>query len=1023
MMSIAEFATKRVVATTMIILFMVFSGIIAMFGMKQELLPNFDFPIVAVTTTWTGASPEDVDTQISKKIEDAVLNVDGIKNITMTSGLGYSAVIVEFDFGVDSDIKKVQVQSEIDKIKNTLPTDIDSPIVGSFNSGRGGDTVLLVNISGEDEVQLTTFAEDFIKPRLKRNKGIGEVKIIGGATREIRIKLDPYKLKSFGFSASEIYTSMKASNTVVPSGFIKDGGKEFLVRVLGEIKTIDEIENIILSNSNGQTLRLKDVSKVEYTTKDKEDFSKLNGKDAVSIAISKTSDGNLVEIADKAKDQLEEIKSFFPQGSSYEIIQDSSQNVKDSINNVASTGVQALILAVIVLMVFLKDIRATLVVALAVPISIAFTFFLLASQNVSLNLISLMGLSLGVGSLVDNSVVALDNIFRHMEENKEPPLVASIRGTNEVIVALVASTLTSVCVFFPIILKNGFAKEVFNDMSLAIIFSLSVSIIVAMLFVPMAASRFLNLEKILQKEQNAGFFNKVKEKYGEIIIRALKNRVKIIIGVVVLFFFTIIFVSPMIKTTFFPKIDNREYAVIAELSTGLDLNKSYEITKRIEKIVAEDKTTESFSSVVGKESSIVNVKLKGKESSFKVMERIRQKVKNIPDIKLNMSEQFTTSVAEKDYSFVVQGDNVLELDRISKNMIKELETTGVFKDIKSSYEGGNPQARIIVDRIKAESYNINVTDIATMLNMSILGIAPIEITEGNNNLDVTVQLDEQFKNSTDKILDLDIKNKDDVFVKLRDVAKIEEVEGPSSVAKKNGFQIVTVEANLSEGKGFNDASSAIDKAFKNVNPAKGYTIAPAGSADSFKEMGGDLANSLLLSIILIYTVLAIQLESFILPLVIMGTVPLSLIGVIFGLFITGTQLSMFVMIGVIMLMGIVVNNAIVLIDYIGLLRNKGMEIKEAIKMAGTTRLRPILMTTLTTVLGWIPLALGIGTGAGYYQGMSIAVIFGLSTSTLLTLIVIPLLYSIVEERKIERLNRKGKGHKLNLLFNKILKRK
>ena len=1007
MISIAEFATKRVVATTMIILFMVFSGIIAMFGMKQELLPDFDFPIVSVTTKWTGASPEDVDTQISKKIEDAVLNVDGIKNVTMTSGLGYSAVIIEFDFGVDSDIKKVQVQSEIDKIKNDLPEDIDSPVVGGFDTGRGGDTVLLINVSGTDEVQLTTFAEEFIKPRLKRNKGIGEVKIIGGATREIRVKLDPYKLKSFGFSASEVYNSMRTSNTVVPSGFIKDGGKEFLVRVLGEIKTLDEIENIILSNSNGKTLKLKDIANIEYTTKDKENFSKLNGKDAISIAISKTSDGNLVEIADRTKSQLEEIKSFFPKGSSYEIIQDRSKNVKDSINNVASTGFQALILAIIILMVFLKDIRATLVVALAVPISIAFTFFLLASQNVTLNLVSLMGLSLGVGSLVDNSVVTLDNIFRHMEENKEPPLVASIRGTNEVIVALMASTLTSVCVFFPIILKNGFAKEVFNDMSLAIIFSLSVSIIVAMLFVPMAASRFLNLDKILKKEQNDGFFKKVKEKYGEIIVKALNNRPKIIIGVIILFFATVIFIFPMIKTTFFPKIDNREYAVIAELSTGLDLQKSYDVTKKIEKIVSEDKATSSYSSVIEKNASIVNVKIKGKESSFKVMERIRSKVKDIPDIKLNMTERFTTSVAEKDYSFIIQGDNIVELDRISKAMIKELETTGIFKDIKSSYEGGNPQARVIVDRTKAEMYNINVTDVATTLNMSILGIAPIEITEGSDNLDVTIQLDDKFKNSTDKILDLDVKNKDGLFVKLRDIAKIDEVEGPSSVDKKNGFQIVTVESNLSEGKGFNDASSAIDKAFKNTAPAKGYTLAPAGSADSFKEMGSDLGQSLLLSIILIYTVLAVQLESFVLPLVIMGTVPLSLIGVILGLFITGTQLSMFVMIGIIMLMGIVVNNAIVLIDYIELLRNKGIEMREAIRLAGTTRLRPILMTTLTTVLGWIPMALGIGTGAGYYQGMSIAVIFGLSTSTLLTLIVIPLIYSLVEERKMKKLENKS----------------
>ena len=973
MISIAEFATKRVVTTTMIILFMVFSGIFAMLGMKQELLPDFAFPIVSVSTQWTGASPEDIETRITKKVEDAVLNVDGIKNVTSSSELGRSSVVVEFDYGVNLDIKNVQIQAEIDKIKKDLPSDIDSPIVGKVEQG-GSDTVMLVNMSGENAVELTTFAEDFIKPRLKRNKGIGEILVIGGATREIKVALDPYKLKSFGLSPSEIYNIIKSSESIVPSGFIKDGGKEFLVRVIGEIKTIDQIENIILSNNNGQTLRLRDVAKVEYTTKDKLGYSRLKGKDAVSIIINKTKDGNLVEIADKASKQLEEIKPFFPKGSSYEIIQDSSQIVKDSISNVGSTGLQALILAFIILMLFLKDIRATLVVALAIPISISFTFFLLASQGVTLNLISLMGLSLGVGSLVDNSVVTLDNIFRHMEEYKEPPLVASIRGTNEVVVALIASTLTSVCVFFPIILKQGFAREVFNDMSLAIIFSLSVSIIVAVLFVPMAASRFLNLQKLLQKENSGKFFNKFKENYEKVLNKALSNRRKVIFGTIGLFIGVIVILAPMLKMTFFPVIDNGEYAVVAELSTGLDLNKSYNITKQIESIVSKDEATGVYSSVVKKNVSIVNVKIKNKEKSKVVIERIREKLKDIPDINLNMSNRFTTSSAKKTYGFIVQGDDVGELTRISNHMMDKLEKSKVVTDIKSSYEGGNPQARIILDRVKAQNYQVNVTDVTTLLNMSILGIAPIEITEGNTSLDVTLQLLDNHKDSIDKILDLDIKNRSGVFVKLRDIAKIEQVEGPASIDKKNGFQTVTVEANLANGKGLNDASAIADKAFKESNPGKEYKVLPAGDAESAQTMGTDLGQSLLISIILIYTVLAIQLESFTLPLIIMGTVPMALIGVIIGLFITRTELNMFVMIGIIMLMGIAVNNVIVLIDYINVLRSQNVELIKAIKIAGVTRLRPILMTTLTTVLGWIPMALGIGSGSGYYQGMSIAVI-------------------------------------------------
>ena len=1008
-MTIAEFATKRVVATTMIILFMVFSGYTAIKNMKQELMPDFNFPFVVIQTKWTGAVSEDVDTQITKKVEEAALNVDGIKNITTTSAYGTSVVIVQFNFGADSDIKKVQVQSEIDKIKNNLPKDADSPVVSGAGGAAGvsNSMALFITLKGADEATLTSFVNETMKPRLQRNRGIGDISITGGTERELKVELDPYKLRAFNLSAPEIYSKIQAANTITPAGTVTDGGKKFILMVSGEIKSLEQVENIIISNNNGQTLRLGDIAKVSYGTKDRETYTRVNGKDAIGVIIEKTKDGNIVEIANTAKKQLEEMKPLFPQGASYDIITDNSEMVKDAISNVTSSGLQALVIAAIVLLVFLKDIRASIFISLSIPISAMFTLFLLNTQRISLNMVSLMGLALAVGSLVDNSVVTLDNIFDHMQEYREPPNVAAVRGTNEVILPMIASTMTSVCVFLPIVIYEGFTKEVFKGIALSIMFALGASIIVAMLFIPMVSSRFLNLQKIVDNKDKAKYFNAFKEKYKGVIAAALNNKWKVVIGTIIGFIGTMVIFGPLMKTTFFPIIDNKKYSVVASLATGLDLEKSYEITKQIEEVVKNDKNTKEFYSISRTDAAIVNVDVK--KDTFKAMERVRQKLKDMPDVNLTVAaSEATSSRANKDYSFQIEGDNAEELNRIANSIISDIKKESWMKDVKSSTEGGYPQAKLEVNRVKAESYGINVTNLTTMLNMTVLGVAPIEVSEGTERLDVTLQFEEQYRNSLEKILNLEVKSSSGAYVRIGDIATLSNVEGASSITKYNGSRTVTVGLNLDSSKGFNDAAKFIKASFEKSNPGEGYKLAAAGSAKNQQDMGGELSRALGLSIILIYVVLAVQLESFILPLVIMTSLPLSIIGVVIGMVITRVQLSMFVMIGIIMLMGMVVNNAIVLLDFVASMRQKGIPLREALIEAGGSRLRPILMTTLTTVLGWIPMALAIGGGsAGYYQGMAIAVMFGLSFSTLLTLIFIPVLYLIVEEAKEKRAEKKS----------------
>ena len=1006
-MTIAEFATKRVVSTTMIILFMIFSGYTAIKNMKQELMPDFNFPFVVIQTKWTGAVSEDVDTQITKKVEEVALNVDGIKNITTTSAYGTSVVIVQFNFGADSDIKKVQIQSEIDKIKNNLPKDADAPVVSGSGAVSGNSSMaLFITLKGADEATLTSFVNETMKPRLQRNRGIGEIAVTGGTEREIKVELDPYKLKAFNLSAPEIYSKIQAANTITPAGTVTDGGKKFILMVSGEIKSLEQVENIILSNNDGQTLRLADIAKVSFGTKERETYTRVNGKDSIGVIIEKTKDGNIVEIANTAKKQLEEMKPLFPKGASYDLITDNSEMVRDSISNVTSSGLQALIIAAIVLLIFLKDIRASIFISLSIPISAMFTLFLLNTQGISLNLVSLMGLALAVGSLVDNSVVTLDNIFDHMQEYKEPPNVAAIRGTNEVIMPMIASTMTSVCVFLPIVIYDGFTKEVFKGIALSIMFALGASIIVAMLFIPLVSSRFLNLQKILDNKDKAKHFNAFRDWYKEVIAASLNNKWKIFIGTFIGFIATMVILGPMVKTSFFPTIDNKKYSVVASLATGLDLEKSYEITKRIEEAVKSDKNTKSFYSISRTDAAIVNVDVK--KGTFKAMDRIREKLKDIPDVNLTVLADETTSAnATKDYSFQIEGDNADELNRIANSIIADIKKENWMKDVKSSTEGGYPQAKLEVNRVKAESYGINVTNLTTMLNMTVLGVAPIEVSEGTERLDVTLQFEEQYRNSLEKILNLEVKTSSGTYVRIGDIATLSNVEGASTITKYNGSRTVTVGFNLDSSKGFNDAAKFIDASFKKTNPAEGYVLATAGAARNQQDMGGEMSKALGLSIVLIYVVLAVQLESFILPFVIMTSLPLSIIGVIIGMVVTRVQLSMFVMIGIIMLMGMVVNNAIVLLDFVASMRHKGVPIREALIESGGSRLRPILMTTLTTVLGWIPMALAIGGGsAGYYQGMAIAVMFGLSFSTLLTLIFIPVFYLIIEEAKEKRAEKK-----------------
>ena len=995
-MSLAGIAIRKPVATIMIMVSMVFLGVVSMLSMKSELLPNMNIPMVVITTTWNGAVPEDVNSQITKKIEDSLSSVDGIKKITSTSSFETSVVNVEFDYGVNIDLKRGDVQREIDAISGELPDDASKSITQKLSAGSG-NMAMMLNISGPNFLELTTFVNEFMTPRFERIRGVGKASLNGASKKIIEIQFNSNKLASYNLTPNELYDVIKASSVNIPLGVIKTGGKDIVARFMGEFNYLDEFENMIL-RSNGKTLRLKDVANVVLTTEDQSEITKLNGKPSVMLVIEKSTDGNILSITDNAKIALEEMKPYFPKGVEVTTVMDYSENINSSISGVKGNAITGLVLATIVLLVFLKNIRATMLISLALPIAIIFTFAFLSLLGVTINVISLMGLSIGVGMLTDNSVVVIDNIYRHITELKKPVMEASEDGASEVAVAILASALTTMVVFIPVLFIPGIAREIFRDMSLSIIFSNVAALIVSLTLMPMVASRFLKANADITKEGK--IFGKVKSSYEKIIEWAITNRKKTV-ALAFLTFMVMMIIGPMLtRTEFIPKQDYGRYSIILKLERGLSVERAEEITEQAVKIVKNNELTKSYSTLIKDNKGIVNVnigpKSERKTSVFDVTKDLRKELIKIPGIYFNLQNEYQTDSGEGDVEFQVSSnDLILTKNIISKIQEKISQNPGII-DITSSIEPGNVEARVVLNRDKLRAYGISPFDMGRTISYSFLGGnratgQTLSVKTGTEEIDVLIRLPKDSRTEVSTLEELNIRGADGKFVKISDVANVIMAEGASEINKNDKIYTSIISAN-DGGIGLSEIQNEILKAFKETDPPKGVSYSWGGMSQLFNEAIVQMGMALGISIFLIYAILASQFENFLLPGIILASVPLAMIGVYSGLLLTNSPFDMMVMIGIIMLAGTVVNNAIVLIDFIKILRNRGYELNEAVKESCKTRLRPILMTTMTTVCGMIPLALGFGDGAELYSGMSIAVIFGLSFSTLLTLIVIPVLY-------------------------------
>jgi len=997
-MSLAGISIRRPVATIMVMVSFIFIGLLAMFSMKKELIPNINIPVVTISTTWNGAVAEDVETQVTKKIKDSLSNVEAIDKIQTVSAYGSSSVVVNFDFGVDTDEKVTQIQREVSKIANNLPKDANTPLVRKVEAA-GGNMTAIIAFNADSKTALTTFIKEQLKPRLESLSGIGQVDIFGNPDKQLQIQVDSDKLASYNLSPMELYNIVRTSVATYPIGKLSTGNKDMIIRFMGELDYIDQYKNILIS-SDGNTLRLKDVADIVLTTEDADNIGYLNGKEAVVVLLQKSSDGDTITLNNAVFKAIEEMKPYMPAGTEYSIEMDASENINSSISNVSSSAVQGLVLATIILFVFLKSFRTTILISLALPVAIIFTFAFLSMRGTTLNLISLMGLSIGVGMLTDNSVVVVDNIYRHITELNSPVMEASENATEEVTFSVIASALTTIVVFLPILFIPGLAREFFRDMSYAIIFSNLAAIIVAITMIPMLASRFLNRKSM--KSEDGRLFKKVKTFYLKVINKAISHKGLTVLIMAVLFFFSI-FVGPkLLKFEFMPKQDEGKYSLTAELQNGTDLNKAERIAKELEEIIKSDPHTQSYLMLVSTSSISVNANVGKKntrdDSVFTIMNDIRNKTSKVLDARVSMTNQFSGGQTNKDVQFLLQGSNQDEIKKFGKQLLEKLQSYNGMVDISSTLDPGIIELRVNIDRDKIASYGISPTVVAQTISYYMLGgdkANTATLKTDTEEIDVLVRLPKDKRNDINTLASLNIKVGDNKFVKLSDVATLQYAEGTSEIRKKNGIYTVTISGN-DGGVGLGAIQSKIIKEFNNLNPPSTVSYSWGGQTENMQKTMSQLSFALSISIFLIYALLASQFESFIMPIIIIGSIPLALIGVIWGLVILRQPIDIMVMIGVILLAGVVVNNAIVLIDFIKTMRTRGYDKDYSIIYSCETRLRPILMTTMTTVFGMIPMALGLGEGSEFYRGMAITVIFGLSFSTILTLVLIPILYSIVD---------------------------
>jgi hydrophobic/amphiphilic exporter-1 (mainly G- bacteria), HAE1 family len=1035
-MFLSDVSIKRPVFATMLMAALVTLGLFSYRKLAIDQWPDISFPFIVVQVPYPGASPETVERDVTRKIEEAVNPIQGVKNLTSSSLEGLSSVFIEFELSVNDLDAQQDVRAKIDQIRDDLPDDIETPLVLRFDPQEIPILSLAVRSETRSLRELTTIADETIRKSLESVEGVGQVTVIGGEKRAIVVNLDPEKLASRGVPISQIAATVGAENMEVPAGRLEAGPTENLVRITGRLVSPADFDRLVVDVRGGVPIRLGDVARTVDAAEEARSAALLNGVPAIGIDLRKVSGANTVDVSEKVKKQVEELRKLLPGGVDLTVVRDNSVWIKNSVEDVKTTIVLGALLTVLVVFTFLNSWRSTVITGLTLPVSLIASFLAIYAFGYTLNMMTLMGLSLATGILIDDAIVVRENIVRHVglgQGHKE----AAKKGTSEIGLAVLATTLSTLCVFVPVAFMGGIVGQFFKEFGITVACAVAVSLFVSFTLDPMLSSVWY--DPIAEGKVGRGVLGRMLErfnqsfiglgmKYRRVIGWALSHR-KWTVAMAIASFIAALALFPLIGGTFMPDSDSSELAVLVKAPVGSTLDytrdRVREVSSLLRKYPEVDYTYETiaggFSAQVNEAEIYVKLVPKGKRhlNQMEMARVFRREIGGLPGFTFSVVEAGGFGGANKPLEIYVKGDQIDELRRVSNEVLNVVRKTPGAIEAESGLEEERPEVRINLRRDLASEMGIGIRSLAGTLRPALAGqtASSWEDPTGEQH-DVILRLPPPERATVSQLAALPIAAGIDPVtggtrvIQLGQIADISQSTSPQKIDRRDMKRVVSILANF-DGRTLTAVSGDIMKGVRALSMPTGYTVTMGGETERFQETVGNILASMFLAIIFIYLVLASEFGSFLQPLAIMLSVPLSMVGVLLMLLLTGTTFNLMSMIGLILLMGLVTKNAILLVDFTNQARDRGLSVRDALIEAGQTRLRPIVMTTLAMIFGMLPLALAIGAGAEFRAPMARAVIGGLITSSILTLVVVPVVYTIFDDLGTKMRNRVTRAERMH----------
>ncbi len=1024
-MNISEFSIKHPIFITMIILVVIVLGLISFTRLPIDLMPDITYPTLNVFTSYPNTSPQEIEQIITRPIEEALSSVPGVEEIFSISSQGSSVVRVMFFWGTNLDEASNEIRERLDRIISRFPEEVQRPTLRKFDPAQM--PVLMIGVLSElDPIQVRKIIDEQISYRLERVPGVASVDIWGGLEREIQVNLFPDKVKALGLPLDLIISKIRQENIDLPAGTIEKGNYEIVIRVPGVYTNIEQIKETIVAIREGAAIRIRDIASVEDTYRRITRVARINDLPGIRMAIFKQSGENTVKIVESIYKELRRLEEDYPQFK-FVPIRDSAKYIRDAINNVASTALYGGLLAIFVLLFFLVNLRSTLVIAFSIPISIIATFILIYFNGFTLNVMSLGGLALGIGMMVDSSIVVLENIYR-LRGRGIPIMRAGVEGTKEVTSAIIASTLTTIIVFMPMLFMRGAAGVMFKQLAYVVAFSLICSLAVALTLVPMLSTKIIKDDVAGKKNPGSRWavkakqiFSEIENYYKRILDYSLRHRFQILTITVILLVISI-FLLRFVGREYLPQTDEGEVSITVEMEVGTRLSvmdqKLKEISSLVKQLIPEIQTMEESAGSGGWRGGANqgNIRLKlvprsqRTRSSMEVAADLSRKLSQISGVIIRVRTSGGQMMfgmrgggGGERLQIEIRGYDMDLAQNIAQQVKRVVENIKGVTDVRISRIEGAPEQHFVINREKASDMKLSVNHIASFIQTILMGSQASYFREAGREYRILVKVKDSERLDINDLLDLTITNSDGQQISLRNVIDVKPQRGPQQIERRDRERIINVSAEIA-GRDLGSVIADTRKALKTIPVPRNFTIDFTGDYEEQKKANRELTLSIILALLLVYMVMAMLYESLRDPFIVMFSVPLAIIGVVIILILTNTTLNLQTYIGLIMLGGIVVNNAILLVDYTNLLRRRdGMELMEAIKEAGRRRLRPILMTASTTIIAMIPLALGMGEGSEVRTPLARAVIGGLTSSTFITLVVIPVIYSLFEQKRSKKL--------------------